>query len=359
MNETILIVDDEESICRSLEGILSDEGYEVLTAKSGEEALKTIEEEQPDLILLDIWLPGIDGIDVLKNVKQEHPQIQVIMMSGHATIETAVEATRIGAMDFLEKPMALSIEECDEMIAAAEANDRLLFIAQCIRFWPAYEKLAEMIKSGEFGKVVSAKFTRLSPTPTWSQDNWLMDTSLSGGALTDLHVHDVDFIISEPGVWGIGNGLLQDILLAAKIHPRCRAVDLTKAQRRALHRAIVKTIESAVKLGGRSDEHDLFGNTGSPVYYDDISLAEPPPPVCSLPSDIPWASVDPISGTVPGGESTSVAITLDSTGLTVGNTYSGNLCVESNDPDNDLVVVPLALTVELGDAEISVDAALA
>ncbi|HPC73286.1 MAG TPA: sigma-54 dependent transcriptional regulator [Syntrophales bacterium] len=107
MYKTILVVDDEESICRSLEGILSDEGYEVLTAKSGEEALKTIEEEQPDLILLDIWLPGIDGIDVLKNVKQEHPQIQVIMMSGHGTIETAVKATKLGAFDFIEKPLSL------------------------------------------------------------------------------------------------------------------------------------------------------------------------------------------------------------------------------------------------------------
>ncbi len=107
MYKTILVVDDEESICQSLKGILSDEGYEVLTAKSGEEALKMTEEEQPDLVLLDIWLPGIDGIDVLKAVKQEYPQIQVIMMSGHGTIETAVKATKLGAFDFIEKPLSL------------------------------------------------------------------------------------------------------------------------------------------------------------------------------------------------------------------------------------------------------------
>jgi len=88
------------------------------------------------------------------------------------------------------------------------------------------------------------------------------------------------FIISEPGVWGIGNGLLQDILLAAKIHPRCRAVDLTKAQRRALHKAIVKTIESAVKLGGRSDEHDLFGNTGGYERKLSSAAAGLPCPAC-------------------------------------------------------------------------------
>jgi len=107
MYKTILVVDDEESICQSLKGILSDEGYEVLTAKSGEEALKMTEEEQPDLVLLDIWLPGIDGIDVLKAVKQEYPQIQIIMMSGHGTIETAVKATKLGAFDFIEKPLSL------------------------------------------------------------------------------------------------------------------------------------------------------------------------------------------------------------------------------------------------------------
>lgn len=110
--------------------------------------------------------------------------------------DMTVKALEAGKHVICEKPMALTAADCQRMIDAAEANGKLLFIAQCIRFWPAYEKLAEMISSGELGKVVSAKFTRLSPTPTWSQDNWLMDTSLSGGALTDLHVHDVDFIIS-------------------------------------------------------------------------------------------------------------------------------------------------------------------
>ncbi|HRT71743.1 MAG TPA: sigma-54 dependent transcriptional regulator [Syntrophales bacterium] len=105
--KTILVVDDEESICRSLAGILSDEGYRVLTVGSGEEALKVIEEELPDLVLLDIWLPGIDGIETLKVIKRDYPQIQVVIMSGHGTIETAVKATKLGAFDFLEKPLSL------------------------------------------------------------------------------------------------------------------------------------------------------------------------------------------------------------------------------------------------------------
>ncbi|HON23170.1 MAG TPA: response regulator, partial [Syntrophales bacterium] len=107
MRKTILIVDDEETICQSLSGILRDEGYETVTAGSGEEALKIIEEEMPNLVLLDIWLPGMDGIEVLKIIRSEYPQIRVIMMSGHGTIETAVKATKLGAYDFIEKPLSL------------------------------------------------------------------------------------------------------------------------------------------------------------------------------------------------------------------------------------------------------------
>jgi two-component system nitrogen regulation response regulator NtrX len=107
MNKAILIVDDEESIRQALVGILGDEGHEVLTAATGEEALRVVEDELPNLVLLDIWLPGIDGIEVLKTIKTGHPQIQVVMMSGHGTIETAVRATKLGAFDFIEKPLSL------------------------------------------------------------------------------------------------------------------------------------------------------------------------------------------------------------------------------------------------------------
>ncbi|MBW2673215.1 MAG: sigma-54-dependent Fis family transcriptional regulator [Deltaproteobacteria bacterium] len=107
MNETILVVDDEESICQSLKGILSDEGYEVLTVQSGEECLDIIEEELPSLVLLDIWLPGIDGIETLKRIKLKYPRMQVIMISGHGTVESAVTTTKLGAFDFVEKPLSL------------------------------------------------------------------------------------------------------------------------------------------------------------------------------------------------------------------------------------------------------------
>jgi two-component system nitrogen regulation response regulator NtrX len=107
MARTILIVDDEESILRSLEGILSDEGFEVINAMSGAEAMEKIQEELPDLVLLDIWMPGKDGIETLADIKASYPSLQVVMMSGHGTIETAVKATKVGAYDFIEKPLSL------------------------------------------------------------------------------------------------------------------------------------------------------------------------------------------------------------------------------------------------------------
>ena len=90
---------------------------------------------------------------------------------------------------------------------------------------------------------------------------------------------------------------------------------------------------------------DLWGNYASAVYYDDLSLVEALPPVCSAPSDIPWVSVDPTSGTTPGGDSSTVDVTFDSTGLTFGMVYSGTLCVASNDPVTPIVAVPLTLTI--------------
>lgn len=107
MFPTILIVDDEPSIVKSLSGVLTDEGFEVITASNGYEALKIIDVESPDLVLLDIWMPGIDGIETLKEIKKNNPEIQVIMITGHGTIETAVSATKFSAFDFIEKPLSI------------------------------------------------------------------------------------------------------------------------------------------------------------------------------------------------------------------------------------------------------------
>lgn len=107
MSRTVLIIDDEESIRQSLSGVLTDEGYPVRVANGGKKGLEAIRAEKPDLILLDIWMPEIDGLEVLKQIRQEWPDQIVIMMSGHGTIDTAVRATKAGAFDFIEKPLSL------------------------------------------------------------------------------------------------------------------------------------------------------------------------------------------------------------------------------------------------------------
>jgi UDP-3-O-[3-hydroxymyristoyl] N-acetylglucosamine deacetylase len=119
--ERILIVDDEKNIVSSLTGILSDEGYEVSMTDDGVEALEIIQKDPPDLVLLDIWLPGMDGIEVLKTLKTYNPGVKVLIMSGHGTIDTAVKATKLGAQDFIEKPFSLDrITESVETALHAE-----------------------------------------------------------------------------------------------------------------------------------------------------------------------------------------------------------------------------------------------
>lgn len=106
MNESplILVVDDEESICSSLEGVFRDEHFRTETAQSGEEALNKVREHLPEVVFLDIWMPGWDGMETLARIKEIAPSTQVVMISGHATISNAMEALKRGAMDFVEKP---------------------------------------------------------------------------------------------------------------------------------------------------------------------------------------------------------------------------------------------------------------
>jgi two-component system nitrogen regulation response regulator NtrX len=108
MTDTVIfIVDDEEGIRESLSGIFEDEGYTVLTAGTAEEAFDMLKEQTPDLMFLDVWLPGIDGIQALTKIRERNPELPIVMISGHGNIELAVNATRIGAYDFLEKPLSL------------------------------------------------------------------------------------------------------------------------------------------------------------------------------------------------------------------------------------------------------------
>ncbi len=105
MNGRILVVDDERSIRDILAQVLGYEGYEVSTASSGGEALAAYRTRASDLVILDVKMQGIDGLDTLAQLRQQDPDVRVVMISGHATIATAVQAVKQGAFDFLEKPL--------------------------------------------------------------------------------------------------------------------------------------------------------------------------------------------------------------------------------------------------------------
>ena len=109
LSRTIYIVDDHESILTSISSALKDEGYQTLIFGSAEDLWDGLSQELPSLVLLDIWLPGMDGIEALRRLKSEYPSVPVIIMSGHAGVDIAVSAMKEGAADFLEKPLNLDI----------------------------------------------------------------------------------------------------------------------------------------------------------------------------------------------------------------------------------------------------------
>src|SRR5215211_2837705 len=107
MNDTVLIVDDERGIRETLRAVLEDEGFECETVGSGEECLKTVERRAFGCVLLDVWLPGMDGLETLKHLRAMGTEAAGVMISGHGNIETAVRATKLGAFDFIEKPLSI------------------------------------------------------------------------------------------------------------------------------------------------------------------------------------------------------------------------------------------------------------
>jgi UDP-3-O-[3-hydroxymyristoyl] N-acetylglucosamine deacetylase len=107
MSETILVVDDEEGIRNTLRGVLTDEGYEVLEASDGRRALELMARSVPRLAIVDVWMPEVDGIELVERMRAQAPAVPIIVISGHGTIETAVRVIRLGAFDFLEKPFPL------------------------------------------------------------------------------------------------------------------------------------------------------------------------------------------------------------------------------------------------------------
>ena len=103
----LLIIDDEREVCKVMADILRDEGYRVSVAHDAQTGMRLITKEMPEVCLLDVWLPDSDGLAILEKVRASGSDVSVIMISGHASIDSAVRATRLGAVDFLEKPLSL------------------------------------------------------------------------------------------------------------------------------------------------------------------------------------------------------------------------------------------------------------
>jgi len=163
MAVTVLIVDDEESIRHSLSGVLMDEGFSVLKAEDGLQALQIIKQEVPEVVLLDIWMPGIDGIETLTRIKTKYPEIQVVMISGHGNIETAVRATKLGAFDFIEKPLSLD----KVMLAISHALDFRRLSEENLLLRQEIDEQYEIIGNSPVIQVVRQRIGKVAPTDSW------------------------------------------------------------------------------------------------------------------------------------------------------------------------------------------------
>lgn len=140
-------------------------------------------------------LTGIDVYDDFDRMLAEAGLDAVsITLPTHLHPAFTIKALEAGLHVLCEKPMALNTNACDDMIAAAGRSGKILMIAQCIRFWPAYAWAKAAIEDGLFGRVLAASFDRLGTAPGWSKDSWFSDPGKSGGVTLDLHIHDIDFI---------------------------------------------------------------------------------------------------------------------------------------------------------------------
>ena len=160
MKPRILVVDDEEPIRKTMRMTLEYEGFEVTEAPSGVEAIKAVEQDPPDLIFLDIKMPGIDGLEVLEQLKEKTPSTQVIIISGHGNVETAVQATRLGAFDFIEKPL----ETERVLLAVRNAAERKELEEEVGRLRLRFERQYRMVGSSKAMDKVGENIRRSAPT---------------------------------------------------------------------------------------------------------------------------------------------------------------------------------------------------
>ncbi len=176
----ICIVDDQPHICSSVSGILADEGYKTVSFQDAESFWQSLDTQEPSLVLLDIWLPGVDGLELLKRLHERFPALPVIMMSGHAGIETAVTAIKAGACDFMEKPLHLDalLEKVDAAINLRPAKNGAAVVSSAT---PGTVSMESSIPAGAVEVVVSSE-----PQRTLGENVVLNGVGLLSGRKTGI-----------------------------------------------------------------------------------------------------------------------------------------------------------------------------
>ena len=129
----VLIVDDEERFLKTTQALLEKEGYKVLTAVDGRQGLATLKDKRIDVVVLDVKMPGMDGVEVLQRIKAAHPLVEVLMLTGHATMETAIDGLKLGAFDYLTKPCDISTLK-QKILAAHDKRSAMLEKIQKAKF---------------------------------------------------------------------------------------------------------------------------------------------------------------------------------------------------------------------------------
>lgn len=272
-NENVLIVDDEKNILNSLEGILMDEGYNVKKTGNGLKALSLVSTYCPGLVLLDIWIPGKDGIEVLKEIKSKYPLIEVIIMSGHGSIETAVKAVKLGAFDFIEKPLSL-----EKVILTVNKAIKKRHIAKKNK---PHQRIKKQLKNK---KVDGTKLTDLSSNVLGSNNITNSSVAQSQYSIKEREqAWEKEFILErlKKNGWnpekvvyelGISNDHFKQKLMHHKIEI-CKPGRKKQKNQRTLQRSVVlcgQGLHSGIKTGLILSP--LQPNSG--IIFEDISTGE-------------------------------------------------------------------------------------
>jgi two-component system nitrogen regulation response regulator NtrX len=160
MGYSVLVIDDETNIRKTLEGVLSDDGYHVIQAGDGAQGLEVFSRSFVDAVLLDVWMPGMDGIETLKKIREAYPIVPVIMISGHGTIDTAVKAVKMGAFDFIEKPISLT----KLLITLSRAIEQGHLLRENVELKERVEKKYRLVGESEAMGRVRAEIAAAGPT---------------------------------------------------------------------------------------------------------------------------------------------------------------------------------------------------